>query len=160
MADWPSLRHAASSTNGDGWVSCTCGGRHWGRFGAAGLLLHHHDTVLLQMRAYWSHEGGTWGVPGGARNRDETPLQAALREAWEEAGVPADAVRVSGEWVDDHGSWRYTTVVAEALRVVEAWPRDHESVELRWFGVDEVAGLPTHPAFAHAWPHLRRLLGR
>jgi 8-oxo-dGTP diphosphatase len=33
--------------------------------------------VLLQHRAVWSHDGDTWGVPGGARGRAETAEQAA-----------------------------------------------------------------------------------
>jgi ADP-ribose pyrophosphatase YjhB (NUDIX family) len=37
-------------------------------FGAAGVLVWNRttDSVLLQLRAEWSHHGGTWGIPGGA----------------------------------------------------------------------------------------------
>jgi len=28
---------------------------------------HDVDRVVLQHRAWWSHQGGTWGVPGCAR---------------------------------------------------------------------------------------------
>src|SRR5690348_6784882 len=52
----------------DGWTTCALGHRHWGRAGAAGLLLHRDGSagteVLLQLRAVWSHHGGTWGTPG------------------------------------------------------------------------------------------------
>ena len=61
--------------DGDGWVDCDCGFRHWGRFGAAGLLLVRRDTpqpqVLLQLRAEWTHGGGTWALPGGAKDSHE-----------------------------------------------------------------------------------------
>ena len=50
--------------------------------------------MLLQHRAPWSHQGGTWGLPGGARDSHETPEQAAVREAHEEAGLPADLLTV------------------------------------------------------------------
>ena len=57
--------------------------------GAAGLLLRDRhdgvDRVVLQHRAWWSHQGGTWGIPGGARDSDETAVAAALRESAEEA---------------------------------------------------------------------------
>lgn len=44
----------------EGWVDCTCGGRLWGRSGAAGvLLLDGHGRVLLQRRAASGHHGGT-----------------------------------------------------------------------------------------------------
>ena len=57
----------------DSWVNCSCGGRHWGAYGAAGLLLLDDDgRVLLQKRAGASQHGGTWGIPGGAKATGET----------------------------------------------------------------------------------------
>jgi 8-oxo-dGTP pyrophosphatase MutT (NUDIX family) len=147
--------------DGNGWVSCTQGHRHWGRHGAAGLLVCHHDAsvgsthVLLQHRAAWSHHGDTWGIPGGARDSHETPEQAALREAVEEAGVEVDLLLVSGSHVDDHGGWTYVTVIAEATSMAPVQVRNFESVELRWVAVDDVERLPLHPGFAVTWPLLR-----
>src|ERR1700712_5042607 len=85
--------------DGDGWVVSDTGSAHWGRFGAAGLLLRAprpdgSPAVLLQHRAPWSHQGGTWGLPGGARDSHESPEEAAVREAHEEAGLLADQVTV------------------------------------------------------------------
>ena len=57
--------------DGDGWVQCALGHRHWGRFGAAGLLVNADRDFVLQHRAPWTHEGGTWGLPGGARDSHE-----------------------------------------------------------------------------------------
>ncbi|MGH8822947.1 MAG: NUDIX domain-containing protein [Jiangellaceae bacterium] len=143
-------------TDGDGWVDCACGRRHWGRFGAAGLMLVDENArVLLQHRAAWSHEGGTWALPGGARSSQETALQTALREAAEEAAVDPNAVTPRHAWVDDHGPWSYTTVVAHATGQVHPRAADRESVEVRWVSLDEVADRPLHPAFASAWPALR-----
>jgi 8-oxo-dGTP diphosphatase len=146
--------------DGDGWVDCTCGQRHWGTHGAAGLLLYQNGAVLLQHRAVWSHQGDTWGVPGGARRGTETAVFAALREAWEEAGVPGTAVEPTAELKVDHQVWSYTTVVAEAVQDVLARRTDPESVELRWVPVDSVSELPLHPGLAATWPRLRDVLGR
>ena len=78
--------------DGDGWVLCTkCQSRHWGLHGAAGLLLVRTDLetpcVLLQLRAAWTHGGGTWALPGGALDSHEDSVTAAAREAHEEAGI-------------------------------------------------------------------------
>ncbi len=137
----------------DAWVDGPAG-RFWGRNGAAGLLVRDDDRVLLQLRVGWSHFGGTWGVPGGARKADESAVDAALREADEEAGVPPDAVEVHDEHVRDVGYWSYTTVLARALRSFTPVLGDAESDALRWVPVSDVSGLSLHPGFADAWPHL------
>ncbi|MDN4615283.1 NUDIX domain-containing protein [Leifsonia sp. F6_8S_P_1B] len=146
--------------SGDAWVEGPDGRRFWGRFGAAGLLVHDaRRGILLQHRADWSHFGGTWGLPGGARHADETAVEGALREAAEEAAVPPDAVSVLFESVLDLGFWSYTTVVAAVTRPFEAHMADVESIELRWVPVEQVAELPLHPGFADSWPQLRARLG-
>ena len=144
--------------DGNGWVECRQGHRHWGRFGAAGLLITDGARVVLQHRAPWTHEGGTWALPGGARDSHEDVIAAALREAAEETALDPDSVRPLGEWVDDHGGWSYTTVVAEALTELRPHAANAESIEIRWWLIDEVDTLPLHVGFASAWPELRRLI--
>lgn len=147
-------------TAGDGWVECGCGRRHWGRLGAAGLLLARRDAagepvaVVLQHRAPWSDQGGTWGVPGGALAPDEAPEDGALREAAEEAGIDPARVRVLGTVALVHPDWSYTTVLADEREPVTPSATDAESVEVRWVPVGDVVTLPLLPAFADAWPDL------
>lgn len=144
---------------GDAWVEGPDGQRFWGRFGAAGLLVHDGSRgILLQHRADWSHFGGTWGLPGGARHEGESAIEGALREAQEEAAVPEDAVQVLFTSVLDLGFWSYTTVVAQLVHPFEARMADPESIELRWVPVTEVADFPLHPGFGTAWPELRARL--
>ena len=142
--------------DGDGWVRCGLGHRHWGLHGAAGLLLvapgEAGPQVLLQHRAPWSHHGGTWGIPGGARARAETAAQAALREAAEETGLHPHQVRLRDEVVDDHGGWAYTTVLAVAPRPLPVEALDGESLELAWVPLGEVEQRSLHPGFAAGWP--------
>ena len=144
--------------SGDGWTRCALGHRHWGRYGAAGVLaVAPGRYVLLQHRAPWSHGGDTWGVPGGARHRTETAEQGALRETVEETGLDVARLVVVDRHVADHGQWSYTTLIARAptrLPVVA----ERESVEVRWVAVDDVAGLPLHGGFAASWPLLRERL--
>lgn len=140
------------------------GQAYWGRYGAAGLLLRapgHNGTavVLLQHRAAWSHQGDTWGLPGGARDSHESAEQAAIREAHEEAGLPAEQLTVrkvvqTKLVAGDGVSWTYSTVIADAPAMLNTVP-NRESAELRWVAVDEVAALPLHPGFAASWEQLR-----
>ena len=143
--------------DGDGWTRCALGHKHWGIFGAAGLLLWHGESVLLQHRALWSHHGGTWGLLGGARNRAESAEQAAQREAAEEAGLAADFYAVTGIYVDDHGGWSYTTVVGQAHAPVLPTDLTGETLEVRWVRADHVHDLPLHPGFAATWETVRAI---
>ena len=63
---------------GDAWVEGDRG-RFWGRFGSAGPLVHDPAKgILLQHRALWSDQGGTWGLPGGTLIAEprETPWRS------------------------------------------------------------------------------------
>ncbi|GIH93871.1 NUDIX domain-containing protein [Planobispora siamensis] len=143
--------------DGDGWAQCERGHRHWGVHGAAGLLAVHHDSggtahILMQKRSLWSHHGGTWGLPGGARDSHEDSITGALREAREEAALHGEGLRVQGVYTDDHGGWSFETVIAEAEELLPAAPANGESTDLRWLPVSEVASRKLHPGFAESWP--------
>lgn len=143
---------------GDAWVEGSRG-RFWGRFGAAGVLAFDPAKgVLLQHRAIWSHNGGTWGLPGGALHQHEDPITGALREAHEEAAVPADGVEVLFTSVLDLDYWAYTTVVVLVHEPFDPVISDPESIELQWVPVAGVDAKELHPGFAAAWPGLRERL--
>jgi 8-oxo-dGTP diphosphatase len=140
--------------------------RHWGRYGAAGLLVvasaDDVSHVLLDERADWVHQGGTIGVPGGAIHPGEQPIDAALREAGEEVfgleGLAVDAVAHHVEPCPDCERWTYTTIVTRAPSLLPVRPRSMESAGLTWVPVADVHQLPLHPGFEAAWPALRKLL--
>ncbi|MFT8593837.1 MAG: Maf family nucleotide pyrophosphatase [Bifidobacterium sp.] len=132
---------------GDGWIECLCGHRHWGLNGASGVLLARRDAdtgevtdVLLQHRALWSAEGGTWGAPGGATSDGESPLEGALRESFEEANIHPNDIEVEGSYLEDHGPWGYTTVFAfeKPGHTVVPKANDDESLEVEWVPLSEV----------------------
>jgi 8-oxo-dGTP pyrophosphatase MutT (NUDIX family) len=148
----------------DGWTTCALGHRHWGRAGAAGLLLHRDGTagpeVLLQHRAEWSHHGGTWGTPGGALHAGEDVATGALREVCEELGLRPDDVVLGLHSVDDHGGWSYTTVLARPARPIEAADLrlDGESAGVAWIPLAGLHEVELHPGLAASLSRLRSLL--
>jgi 8-oxo-dGTP diphosphatase len=147
-----------SARDGDGWIQCACGNKHWGLNGAAGILLVRGTQILLQHRAPWVHNGDTWGIPGGARDSHETVLEAAIREAKEETGIDPVHLTPIQTFSDDHGSWRYDTVIAYASDDLVAHELNDESHEVRWVEIDEVDELTLHPSFEKSWPTLKGLV--
>ena len=140
--------------DGNGWTHGEGGAKYWGLYGAAGLFLLAGNRLLMQHRAVWTAQGGTWGIPGGARDSHESAAQAAIRETVEECAIDPSQVVVDGELVSTrHPNWTYTTVLArtatgEPIEVIA----NEESEELRWVAIDELETLPLHPAFAASLP--------
>jgi 8-oxo-dGTP pyrophosphatase MutT (NUDIX family) len=155
------------NTSGDGYVTCSQGHTHWGRYGAAGLLVFTvsadgEPLYLLQKRSPDVHLGGTWSTPGGALHYGEHPVAGALREANEELPLP-QPLHLGPELdhiatlTDDHGGWSYATVIMKSERMFSTGT-EHTSWEsdgAGWFFADELEKLPLHPGFAVAFPGAR-----
>lgn len=149
--------------DGDGWVTLADGSRRWGLHGASGLLLYSVDEsgvghVLLQHRAPWTHQGDTWGLPGGARNSDESSVEAALREFSEEVAGELDALSLFGIHRQDHQVWTFDTVLAAVPERRLFTPGNPESESIRWVPVPEVPSMPLLPAFGRVWPEVAAAL--
>ncbi|MFC6004453.1 NUDIX domain-containing protein [Streptomonospora nanhaiensis] len=155
---------SADAGDGDGWVHLPDGTRRWGRYGSAGLLLCADSAgagggrVLMQHRAVWSHQGDTWGVPGGALNSDEDSVSAALREFGEEVAGEVGEIELIGVHRQEHTVWRYDTVLARTPAAARLEPANWESDDLRWVDVADIDGLRLLPAFGRTWPLLREAL--
>lgn len=122
------------------------------------IVCHATPTVLLTLRGrHLKAHAGQVCFPGGRiEEHDASPVAAALREAEEEIGLPADAVRVVGalaEHITGTG-YRVTPVVALVSPPITLRPDPGE--------VDEVFELPLasvlDPA-ARSWRE-EEILGR
>lgn len=138
--------------SGDGFVLVADGTPRWGVFGAAGVLFRHRgdegEAYFVARRSDWTHQGGTWAVPGGALDHGEDPLDGALREFAEEIGLLPTAYEVCEVFVDDHGGWTYTTLVVDVPERFDVPVSLHwETAEVAWVDSVELAELELFPAF-------------
>ena len=139
--------------SGDGFVVLADGSRRWGVYGAAGVLARHVEPdgstwYFLARRSPHTHQGGTWAVPGGALDRGEEPVAAALREFAEEIGPFGGTYELVEVHEDDHGGWAYWTVVVDVPERFSV-PRSlgWETAEARWVGSAELAEMDLFDAF-------------
>jgi len=126
--------------SGRGYVRDRRGCRHWGPYGAAGLLLRQDGRFLLQRRSWRVHHGRTWSIPGGALHAGESPWEGARREFAEELGGVPELRRIH-TFVDDHGGWAYHTVVAEVAESFSPRRGDGEGAAYRWCAPAEIGSL-------------------
>ncbi len=79
------------------------------------MLLLSGGHVVLGRRAAGEHDPGTWACFGGMAEGGETPLQCAVREIREEAGIDLDprALVAAYEFVGGDG-FSFTTFLADA----------------------------------------------
>jgi 8-oxo-dGTP pyrophosphatase MutT (NUDIX family) len=139
--------------SGDGFVTLADGSRRWGRFGAAGILARHvgpdgEAHYFVALRSSWTHNGGTWAVPGGALNDGETALEGALREFAEEIGHELDGYEVAEIHEDDHGGWSYTTLVIDVTERFDPPAALHwETAACQWVPATQLAELELFDAF-------------
>lgn len=157
------LTAAGSGGPAERHVTCGQGHRHWGAYGAAGLLIRAKGRdgklrYLLQRRGGSSDHPGTWGVPGGALHEGELPAMGAIREATEEMGVLPN-IRPGHIVADDHGGWVFHTVVCDApteFRPTVDGATSHETAGWAWVTARETRELPLHPGFAGNFDQVRR----
>ncbi len=103
-------------------------------------VIDGEGRVLLIRRA----DNGLWAMPGGALEVGETPAQGVAREAWEETGLPCQAVALVGVYdsrrcgsVTRHHLYHFT-FLCEPLEIRDPPGGSHagEVLDVRWFPED------------------------
>ncbi len=116
------------------------------------LAYDDHGRLLLIQ----DMDSGRWSAPSGIIDPHELPSDAAVREAWEEAGVLVELTHILGVFAGEHFSKIYdngdqlaavTTVFA--AKVIRGTPRpDHEETsDARFFALNEIDALPCSTHF-------------
>lgn len=121
------------------------------------------DLLLLPSAAVFVRDGegrillvrsdtGNWMLPGGAVDPGERPAEAARREAFEEAGVVVEPVRIAGVFSGPEYRHRYPngdeiayvlTVFESRLVDGEPRPDGDETHDVGWFAPGELEMLQT-----------------
>lgn len=117
---------------------------------ASALLFDANRRVLLVRHA----DGNVWTTPGGMIEPGETPADAAVRETWEETGLVVELTRIVGVFGGDLCTSTYANGdrIAWVSTVFEACPTagtlrpdNVETLEVRYFGIDELRALARRP---------------
>jgi phosphatase NudJ len=104
-----------------------------------------HRFLLTQERKY----GSSWSIPGGRVEPGETLVRAAIREVYEETGVP---IRIDGVLRVEHSASESTVrmrVLFTGTPIDDTAPKttaDDESLGAAWLTLDEIRKLPLRGA--------------
>jgi 8-oxo-dGTP pyrophosphatase MutT (NUDIX family) len=114
--------------------------------GVAAVVRDASERVLFMHRA----DDGRWGLPAGAIDPGESPVQAIVREVCEETGLVVRPTRVAGVFGGagfrhrypngDEVEWTVTVFECETVGGVLA-AQDGEALALRYFTAEEAPTL-------------------
>lgn len=120
----------------------------------AGSLIIKNGKILLLYRNDEEH----WEVPGGKVEENESPTEAAVREAEEEIGVEISLQKpfYTGEFQHNGEMFMWNGYVAE---IEEGEPRVQEDKfdRVEWFEGSELDGIELAPNLEMILPALRKL---
>lgn len=124
------------------------------RIGTARLLLPSVTAIIYGARGeillVRQRDGDVWSTPGGAIEPDESPVDAVIRETWEETGLTVEPVRLIGAFggpnfvvrYDNGDETQYVMCVFECSRISgELRASNDEVTEARFVSEAEFATL-------------------
>lgn len=120
----------------------------------AGNLLVEEGEVLLIYRSDEEH----WEVPGGKVEDDESPTQAAVREAEEEIGVEVELEKpfYTGEFMKEGEMFLWHGYIASTEENPSL--QEDKFSDLEWVGKERLDELNLAPNLRQIEPALRKIL--
>ena len=110
---------------------------------AAAIPVCRTPDGTLQVCLIRRRQAGSWGIPKGFLDPGDTPAEAALREAYEEAGINGRIVgEAVGTYTYSKAGSRYTVAVfvMEVSEEERTWPEAWLRVRA-WHDLDEALSL-------------------
>lgn len=117
---------------------------------AGGIILNDEGLVLLV-----EQRRNVWSLPKGHLEGKETPLEAALREIYEEAGITKlelkkelgcyKRYKIGKDGKDDLAELKTMHIFLFTTDEKKTKPQDRTIAGLKWFEPEEVAEHLTHP---------------
>lgn len=132
------------------------GSRYWGKKGA-GIFFTDGTNVLLLKRSEKGDNEGTWGIPGGKAEDDETAIATAMREAKEECGTIKGQRFDALESQDGRHHWTTFFFLVDGPFNCKL---SNEHTDWKWAKLDELDELDLHPKFEENLDRYLRLLKR
>lgn len=112
-------------------------------------LASAHPDILLVKRARGTYKEGMWCLPCGFLDYDETALEAAQREVWEESGIDT----TEPGWVFETDPWRINSIPSNEKQHVsiyynftKAGPRPNAKMAPSPQEIEETAWIPISQA--------------
>ncbi|GGG56798.1 hypothetical protein GCM10011403_12440 [Pseudohongiella nitratireducens] len=116
-----------------------------------GTVVYRDDKILLARQAKGHSLEGQWTIPWGRLDRGESPMMAALRETFEEAGIVAEVEGLLGvqELPSPWSGWLGLIYLCKHISG-DPEPQDWEMDAARYFTIAEIAMMnePVEPLSA------------
>jgi len=130
----------------------------WTRIAAYVVCTDAQQRILLtRFEQAGNPDSGSWTLPGGGMEWQESAEQTAVRELAEETGLTADL----GPIIGTHSTW-FDSLEAmgdqpgHAIAIIfsatnpqgelrTSFPENDTTVEARWFELDQISGLRRVP---------------
>lgn len=97
-------------------------------FVAADLIIERKNYILLVKRKIPPFKG-TWGIPGGRLQANETIEHTAVREMREETGLKVKLIDILGVYSDPKRDPRKVTAVVFVAKYVSGKPKGGDDAE-------------------------------
>ncbi|MBP7556036.1 MAG: NUDIX domain-containing protein [Chitinophagaceae bacterium] len=107
-------------------------------------VLRHADRFLL-LRRLKEPNRDKYTPVGGKLDPFESPLDAALRETWEETGIRVEHMRYAGVLVETSPTDYNWTGFVYVASIDDIPPPPCNEGTLEWIALDEVLQVPTPP---------------